>query len=102
MRRRESRLLDLGEVVLGVLIENDLPELAEREVLVRPDFGEVKDVVTELLGLFRRHSLLGGDTMSKTKNSCSRLRRTYDVDGPARILLIFDRLEEALDSVLWI
>ena len=55
---RESSLLDLSEVVLGVLIENDLPELAEGEVFVRPDLGEIKDIVTELLGLFWGHGLL--------------------------------------------
>ena len=39
MRGRESSLLDLGEVVLGVLIENDLSKFAEGEIFVGPDLG---------------------------------------------------------------
>ena len=41
MRGRESRLLDLSKVILGIFIENNLPKLAEGEVLVRPDLSEV-------------------------------------------------------------
>jgi len=58
VRGRESGLLNLGEVVLGVLVENNLPKLAEGEVLVRPDLGEVEDVVAEFFGLLCRHDLL--------------------------------------------
>jgi len=58
MRRRESRLLDLSEVVLGVLVENNLPKRTKGELSVRPDLGEVKDVVAEFFSLFWSHSLL--------------------------------------------
>ena len=34
VRRRESSLLDLSEVVFGVLVKNDLSKLAEGEILV--------------------------------------------------------------------
>lgn len=41
VRGRESRLFNLSEIVLGILIEDNLPKLTEGEVLMRPDFGEV-------------------------------------------------------------
>ena len=58
MRRRERGLLDLGEVVLHVLVEDELADGAERELRVRPDLGEIEDVVAELLGLLGGHGLL--------------------------------------------
>ena len=76
VRRREGRLLDLCEVILGVLVEDKLSELAEREVLVGPDLGQVKDVVTEFLSLLRRHSLLRYDVMvSKPMNGSIVMKR---------------------------
>ena len=45
----ESNLLDLGEVVLCVLVEEELSDLAERELLVGPDVGQVEDVDPLLL-----------------------------------------------------
>lgn len=36
---REGHLLDLGEVVLGVLVQGELAEGAERDVLLGPDLG---------------------------------------------------------------
>lgn len=39
VRGRESSLLNLSEVVLGVLVKNNLPKLAEGEVLMGPDLG---------------------------------------------------------------
>lgn len=36
-------MLDLGKVVLGVLVQDDLAYFLEREFFVRPDFGEVED-----------------------------------------------------------
>ena len=52
VRGRERGLLDLGEVVLHVLVEDELADRAERELVVRPDLGQVQDVVAELLGLW--------------------------------------------------
>lgn len=44
-------MLVLSEVVLRILFEDQLADLAERELRVRPDFGKVEGVVPELLGL---------------------------------------------------
>jgi hypothetical protein len=57
MRRRESSLLNLGEVVLRVLVEDELSERAEWELGVWPDLGEIKNVVAEFLSLIWCHSL---------------------------------------------
>lgn len=53
----EANLLHLGEVVLGVLVKNELTDLAERELSVWPDVGKIEDV--DLLGLPQLLSLLG-------------------------------------------
>lgn len=58
MGGRERSLLDLGEVVADVLVENDLSNGPERELLVWPDLGKIKDVVAEALGLLCGHGLL--------------------------------------------
>lgn len=55
----KTYLFDLGKVVLRVLVEDDFPDRAKRVILVRPDFGEIKDVVPEVLSLFGSHGLLG-------------------------------------------
>jgi hypothetical protein len=55
---RESRLLDLCKIILRVLIQYYLSDGAERVIFMRPHFGQVKDIVTESLGLLRRHRLL--------------------------------------------
>ncbi len=55
---RKRRLLDLCKVILRVLIQYDLSDGAERVIFMRPHFGQVEDIVTESLGLLRRHRLL--------------------------------------------
>ena len=57
VRRTERRLLDLGEVVLGVAIEGDLADGDERELAVRPHLRHVERVELPLLGLLERHHL---------------------------------------------
>jgi hypothetical protein len=54
----ETHLLNFGEVVLGVLVEDELAEGAQWEFGVWPHLGQVEDVVAELLCLLRRHRLL--------------------------------------------
>ena len=58
VRTENSYLLNLGEVVLWVFIEDKLPDWAERVLSVGPDFRKIKNVVTEFLSLLRRHCLL--------------------------------------------
>jgi len=57
MGRREGGLFDLGEVVLGILVENKLSDGSERVLAVGPDFGEIENVVSEFLRLVGGHSL---------------------------------------------
>jgi hypothetical protein len=59
--RVEGDLLNLGEVVLDVLVQEELSDLAERELTLRPDVGEIEDVdllvLPEVLGLLGGHGL---------------------------------------------
>jgi hypothetical protein len=55
---RKRSLLNLCKVILGVLVQYDLSHGAERVILMRPHFGQVENIVTESLGLLRRHRLL--------------------------------------------
>lgn len=49
MRRAESNLLNLGKVILHILIQTELSNLAKRKLALGPAVSEVKDV--DLLGL---------------------------------------------------
>jgi len=57
----EGDLLNLGEVVLDVLIQEELSDLAEGELALRPDVGQIEDVdllvLPEVLGLLGSHGL---------------------------------------------
>lgn len=57
----EGCLFDFGEVVLGVLVEFEAADFAERELLLRPDVGQVEDVdilfLPEIFGFFGGHGL---------------------------------------------
>ena len=55
--RAEGRLLDLGEVVARVSIENEFSDLPERELFLGPDFGQVERVEGAGLGPGERHHL---------------------------------------------
>ena len=44
MRRVEGHLFDFREVVLGILVQCELADFAERELFVRPHVREVEDV----------------------------------------------------------
>ena len=55
--RAEGRLLDLGEVVARVSVENEFSDLPERELFLGPDFGQVERVEGAGLGLGERHHL---------------------------------------------
>lgn len=57
----EGCLFDFCEVVLGVLVEFETADFAERELLLRPDVGQVEDVdllfLPEIFGFFGGHGL---------------------------------------------
>jgi hypothetical protein len=80
VRGRKGGLFDLGKVVDGVLVEGHLADFAERDFVVGPDLGQVKDVPAELLGFFRREDL--------------------DVDGPRGVIARLDLLKEILGGVI--
>jgi hypothetical protein len=82
MTRRESDLLDLRKEVLRVRIENKLPNRTKRVLLMRPNLGEIENVIAELL------CLLGGHCL--------------DVDCPAGLVATLDGLEEGLDTIVWV
>ena len=85
VRRVEGDLLDLGEVVLYVLVQVELANLAERELVVRPDVGQVEDVdalvLPELLGLLGGHGL--------------------PADVPAWVVALLNGVVKVLLSVVW-
>ena len=81
----ESDLLNLGEVVLGVLVQLENTDLAERELLVWPDVGQVEDV--DALLLPKLFSLLG----------CHRL----ELDSPRWVVALLDSVEKVLLRVIW-
>ena len=55
--RTEGGLLNFGEVIFWVAIEHHLADRLQREVLLRPNLGEVKWVKVPLPGLFECHDL---------------------------------------------
>ena len=55
--QKYNHLLNLGEVILRVLIEDELSNWAERELREWPDLGEVENIVVEFLSLLWHHSL---------------------------------------------
>lgn len=77
---RERDLLDLGEVVVDVLVQRHLADLAQRVVLVRPDVGQVEDVDALLLPSLTR-LLLGHD---------------LDLQSPSGVVTLLDRLEQVV------
>lgn len=78
----ESDLLDLGVVVLDILVQCELSDLAERELLLWPDLGQIKDVEAEFLGFFWGHDL--------------------DIDGPRWEFALLDVLKQVLSAVVWV
>ena len=63
---------------------------------MRPDFGEVEDIVAELFGLFWGHCLLGEELTRDWREKCS----TYEVDRPAGVVALLDALKESLRSIV--
>lgn len=85
MRWVESHLFDLGEIIDGVFVQGHFTDLAARELLLRPDMGQVEDVdallLPHILGFFRRHGL--------------------DLDRPLGVLATLDGLVQILLRVVW-
>lgn len=71
-------LLDLGEVVLDILVQVELSDLAAWKLLLRPDVSQVKDVdlllLPQVLGLLRGHGL--------------------DFQVPSRVVALLDGVEK--------
>lgn len=93
----EIHLFYLRKIVVGVFIQDELPDWTHWVVLVRPDLGEIENVVPELLRLLWSHGLLG----NLVKGSNVALTRDTDhIDRPRRVSAGFDSLEESLDTVI--
>lgn len=82
VRGGEGSLFDFSEVVLRVRGEGESAEAAERDVALRPDFGQVEDVPAEVLGLRGAEGL--------------------DVAGPGGVLAAGDGVEEVLGVPVWV
>lgn len=78
-------LLNLGEVVLGILVECEPPDLTERELGMWPDVSEVKDVdfliLPQILSFLSGHGLNG--------------------EGPGWEVAVLNGLVEVLLRVIW-
>lgn len=73
---RKGDLLDLGKIVFGILIESKFAKGSQGHVFLRPDFGEVEYVPSELFGLFRAENL--------------------EVAGPGRVVAVLNGIEQVL------
>lgn len=74
VRRGKCDLLDLGEVIFGVAVEDELAKRPERDFALRPHLGQVEDVPMEFLGFVGAQHL--------------------HVTGPRRMVAFFDRAEQ--------
>ena len=57
VQKRLKKVQYLGEVVLGISVQDHLSDLNQRVVAVRPDLGQVERVEGALLGLLEGHNL---------------------------------------------
>src|SRR5437773_1985508 len=80
MGGRECDLFYFGEIIDGVLVEGHFTESAKRNFTMWSDFGQVKDILTEFLRLFRGEDL--------------------DITCPGWEIVRFDLFEEVLCSVI--
>jgi hypothetical protein len=56
---RQRRLLDFGEIILGIAVELQHADLDQGIILVRPHLGEVEGIVPMLVDVRLRHDLDG-------------------------------------------
>src|SRR5699024_8502770 len=80
VRRRESGLLNLREVVLRVLVQREVTDVDQRVVLLGPGLGQVEGVPAVVLGLLEGHDL--------------------HLDIPGRVVAALDGVEEVLSVVV--
>lgn len=93
---RESSLLDLSEIVVGIAIQGEFADRDEWEVLLGPDLGNVERVVLVLLGLLESHDLQEqvprreialGDGVEQVANRVVRIGAGEVVSGRNRQVL---------------
>ena len=77
MCRTESRLLNLGEIIFRISIENEFSDLTKRVGLLRPDLREVKGIKRARLSLREGHDLDVPGTIDGFLCSTSALTDTY-------------------------
>src|SRR6187549_1015232 len=85
MRRTESNLFNLGEIVLCILVQGELSNLSKWEFKVWPDVSKIEDIdflcLPELLGLFWCHCL--------------------NFDRPFWVVAFFDSFVKIFLRVIW-
>lgn len=69
---------------------------------MRPDLGEIEDVVAELLSLVGSHGLLMEIDTLIAKVRLRVERETHDVDGPGRVIATLNGLEQLLCTIVWV
>lgn len=92
----EMYLLNLGEVVSWIFIEDKFPYWAERELCMRPDLCKIKDIVTEFLSLLRRHRLLKIRQVVVIMNDVD----THNVHSPGWIIIGLNGIEKFLNAIV--
>ena len=76
MARGKCHLLDFREVILWVSVQDKFSKRPQWNFFLRPDLGQIEDVPTETLRLFRAEDL--------------------KIAGPAWIIAVFNGVEEVL------
>ena len=76
MARGEGHLLDFRKVILRISIEGKSTKGPQWDIFLRPNLGQIKDIPTETLRLFRAEDL--------------------EIAGPAWIIAVLDGVEEVL------
>lgn len=71
-----------GILTTDIPIQGQSADLSEWIVLVRPDFGHIKDIPLVILSIFGIHDL--------------------NIDIPNRIVSAFDCFEQVLEQIVWI
>ena len=78
----ERHLLDFRKVVLWIPVESEFSKGPQWNIFLRPDLGQIENVPTETLRLFRAEDL--------------------EITGPAWIIAVLNRVEEILSVPVWI
>ena len=82
MARGKCHLLDFCEIILWISVEGESTKGPEWDIFLRPNLGQIENIPTETLRLFRAEDL--------------------EIAGPAWIIAVLDGVEEVLCVPIWI